>query len=79
MSYAHLSQDERYQIQPLHRGGFSAREISAELKRAATTISRELRRNAGDAAKYLARTAQRQSMSRKPGSEWISGRLSKHA
>lgn len=66
MSYAHLSQDERYQIQHLRRGGFSAREISAELKRAATTISRELRRNAGgDVAKYLARTAQRQSMARR--------------
>jgi IS30 family transposase len=52
MSYTHLSQDERYRIQPLCGGGFSAREIGAELKRATTTISRELRRNVGDAAKY---------------------------
>jgi len=65
MSYTHLSQDERYQIQHLHRGGFSAREISAELKRAATTISRELRRNPGDAAKYHARSAQQQSVKRR--------------
>ena len=65
MSYTHLSQDERYQIQHLHRGGFSAREISAELKRAATTISRELRRNPGEAARYHARTAQRQSTKRR--------------
>jgi len=66
MSYTHLSQDERYQIQHLHWGGFSSREISAELKRAATTISRELRRNPGDAAKYHARAAQRQSAKRGP-------------
>ena len=65
MSYTHLSQDERYQIQHLHRGGFSAREISAELKRAATTISRELRRNPGDAARYHALAAQRQSAKRR--------------
>ena len=59
MSYAHLSQDERYQIQHLHGCGFSAREIAVELKRAATTISRELQRNAGDAGTYQARPAHR--------------------
>lgn len=37
MSYTHLSQDERYQIQYLHGGGFSARASGMELKRAATT------------------------------------------
>jgi IS30 family transposase len=46
MSYTHLSQDERYQIQHLYEGGFSAREIGATLGRAATTISRELGRKA---------------------------------
>lgn len=65
MSYTHLSQDERYQIQHFHGGGFSAREIGAELKRAATTISRELRRNSSEAAKYHARAAQRQSAKRR--------------
>ena len=61
MSYAHLSQDERYQIQHLHGGGFSTREIAVELKRAATTISRGLQRNACDAGTYQARLAHRQS------------------
>ena len=65
MSYTHLSQDERYQIQHLHGGGFSAREIGAQWERAATTISRELRRNQGDAGKYQARVAQRQSAKRR--------------
>ncbi len=65
MSYTHLSQDERYQIQYLHRGGFSAREIGVELSRAATTISRELRRNPGHATTYHARAAQRQSAKRR--------------
>lgn len=65
MSYTHLSQDERYQIQHFHGGGFSAREIGAELKRAATTISRELRRNSSEAAKYHARAAQRQGAKRR--------------
>lgn len=57
MCYTHLSQDERYQIQHLHGGGFSAREIGTQLECAATTISRELRRNQGDADKYHARPA----------------------
>jgi IS30 family transposase len=65
MSYTHLSQDERDQIQHLHRGSFSAREIGAQLGRAAPTISRELRRNRDEAAKYSARTAQRQSTKRR--------------
>ena len=65
MSYTHLSQDERYQIQHLHRGSFSARAIGAQLGRAAPTISRELRRNPGGAAKYHAPTAQRQSTKRR--------------
>jgi IS30 family transposase len=65
MSYTHLSQDERYQIQHLCGGGFSAREIGAQLERAATTISRELRRNQGDADKYHAHAARRQSAKRR--------------
>ncbi len=65
MSYAHLSQDERYQIQHLHNGGFSAGEIGREMRRAATTVSRELRRNASDVGKYQARLAQRRSTKRR--------------
>ena len=48
MSYMHLSQDERYQVQHLHRGGFSYREIAKETGRHPVTIGREVRRN-GDA------------------------------
>lgn len=65
MSYTHLSQDERYQIQHLHNAGFSAGEIGTELKRAATTIRRELRRNDDGAGKYQARSAHRQSTNRR--------------
>ena len=65
MSYTHLSQDERYQIQHLHNGGFSAGEIGAQMRRAATTISRELRRNASDEGKYQARPAHCQSATRR--------------
>lgn len=65
MRYTHLSQDERYQIQYLHGGGFSAREIGAQLARSSTTVSGELRRNQGDAEKYRARPAQRQSAKRR--------------
>ncbi len=65
MSYTHLSQDERYQIQCLHNGGFSAGEIGREMKRATTTVSRELRRNANEMGKYLARHAHRRSTKRR--------------
>ena len=65
MSFAHLSQDERYQIQHLHGGGFSAREISAQMQRASTTIRRELRRNADGVGKYTARGAHRRSTTRR--------------
>ncbi len=65
MSYTHLSQDERYQIQHLHNGGFSAGEISKQIQRSATTISRELRRNASEEGKYQARPAHRQSVKRR--------------
>lgn len=61
MGYAHLSQDERYQIQHLHRGGFSLGEIAMEMGRHRTTIGRELRRNADCADSYHARSAQRRS------------------
>jgi IS30 family transposase len=41
-----LSQDERIEIADLHQAGMSIRQISQRLGRAASTISRELRRNA---------------------------------
>ena len=64
MSYTHLSQNERYQIQCLRKGGFSLAAIGAELQRSASTISRELRRN-GMAIGYASGTAQRQASRRR--------------
>ena len=47
VSARYLSQDERFLIADLRREGASIRAIAAELGRAASTISRELRRNTG--------------------------------
>jgi IS30 family transposase len=65
MGYAHLSQDERYQIQCLNDGGFTAHEIAEQLNRAASTISRELKRNAGQVRVYRSRSAHRESTLRR--------------
>ena len=65
MSYAHLSQDERYQIQCYTRGRFSLRTIADELERHPSTISRELRRNASAQGGYERKHAQRQSVIRR--------------
>lgn len=64
MSYTHLSQYERYQIQCLHRGGFTSRAIGEEIGRSSSTIRRELERNASSGP-YEARQAQRQSTKRR--------------
>ena len=47
MTYTHLTQDERYQIHTLKRQGITLAAIAAELMRSPSTISRELKRNAG--------------------------------
>ena len=65
MSYAHLSQDERHQIQHLHAGGFLAGEIAAKLERVTSTIRCELQRNISDSGKCQARGAQRPSVKRR--------------
>ena len=65
MSYAHLSQEERYQIQWLRKGGWSLEAIAVELQRAASTISRELRRNPTPEGAYDSRHAQRQAVQRR--------------
>jgi IS30 family transposase len=49
MTYTHLTQDERYQIHALRRQGVSLARIAAELERSRSTITRELKRNAGTA------------------------------
>ena len=47
MTYTHLTQDDRYQIHALKRQNISLASIAAELQRDRSTISRELKRNAG--------------------------------
>ncbi|MGH8126184.1 MAG: IS30 family transposase, partial [Rhodanobacteraceae bacterium] len=65
MSYTHLSQEERYQIRWLRKGGWSLEDIGDELQRTAGTISRELRRNATSAGAYDHCYAQRQAARRR--------------
>lgn len=65
MGYTHLSQDERYQIQHLHSGGFCAAQIARQIHRRPSTVRRELRRNASADGRYQARHAQRQSVLRR--------------
>jgi len=47
MSYTHLTEDERYHIDELLREGHSQEKIAEQVNRSKGTISRELRRNAG--------------------------------
>lgn len=47
MTYTHLTQIERYQIHTLKRQGIGLAHIASELQRNRSTISRELKRNAG--------------------------------
>jgi IS30 family transposase len=50
--YRQITSGERYAISALRHRGLSAREIAAELGRAHTTISRELRRNLSSQGRY---------------------------
>ena len=63
MTYPHLTQDERYQIQALRRAGLGIRAIAVQLARAPSTISRELQR-AGAAQDYDAAAAQALALKR---------------
>ena len=63
LTHTHLTQDERYQIQALHRIECSLRKIACELGRAPSTISRELQR-AGAAQEYDAAAAQALALKR---------------
>ena len=47
MTYTHLTREERYQIHALRRQNISLAVIAAELNRSRSTITRELKRNAG--------------------------------
>ncbi len=70
MKYRQITSSERYAISALRRRGLSAREIAAELGRAHTTISREIRRNSCNDGGYRPfkashRTRGRRSRSRR--------------
>jgi lambda repressor-like predicted transcriptional regulator len=64
-------------IADLRRAGVSLRGIAEQLGRAASTISRELRRNADDEGHYLPATAQRLAVGIEPallhttGQPWL--------
>lgn len=60
----YLSLAERTTIADLSRAGVGVRGIAEELGRAASTVSRELRRNANDQGRYLPATAQQLTVER---------------
>ena len=72
MGYQRLAQDDRYQIAALKQSGMGVRKIALELKRAPSTVSRELRRNGawmgynGQLA-HLEATARRKDAARNSG------------
>jgi len=65
ISPRYLSQDERIQIADLHHRGLSIRAIALEIGRAASTVSRELRRNARTDGTYRPFDAHRHATSRR--------------
>ena len=64
MASDRLNQEERYLIHTYRQAGFSMRSIAQEMGRAASTISRELRRN-GNAQRYDPEQAHRKSRQRR--------------
>ncbi|SMD20918.1 Homeodomain-like domain-containing protein [Kibdelosporangium aridum] len=65
--WRYLREDERIHIADRHREKASIRQIAAELGRAASTISRELRRNAHpDSGDYRPHAAQARADARRP-------------
>ena len=60
MSHTHLTLEERVSIEIFVSMGMSCREMARRLGRSHSTVSRELRRNAGSAKKgYRAQSAER--------------------
>src|SRR5450759_1598607 len=57
-----LSQDKRIRIADLRRDGLSVRQVAARLSRAASTVSRELRRHAREDGSYRPFEAHRQAL-----------------
>ena len=77
MSYTHLSQNERYQIQCLLELGRPIAEIAARLGRHRSTIDREIRRNGCTPKRYLAEVAQ-ERVSARQSSQHNAQRLFEH-
>lgn len=66
MGYRQLSEGERYAIARMRRLGYSMRKIAEVLGRAASTVSREVRRNATrHDGKYRAEKAQQYTVARR--------------
>ena len=63
--YDQLSLDERCEIYGLLKAGNSYREIGRRLKRSASTISREVRRNSGRQVRYRVSWAETQTRARR--------------
>src|SRR5665213_1803703 len=73
--YEQISLEERCRLAELHRAGASLRQIAADLDRAPSTVSRELRRNAGRRpAGYRPAYAQQQTQARR----WTGSRLDRN-
>ncbi|MFT4242349.1 MAG: IS30 family transposase [Acidovorax sp.] len=68
MSYTHLSQSERYQIQCLHDMGLPLTRIAHQLGRHRGTIAREIKRS-GCTGAYRAEVAQQQANARQQNSK----------
>jgi len=74
-TYEQLTLEERCRIAELHRAGASLRQIAADLDRAPSTVSRELKRNAGSRpAGYRPVFAQQQTRARR----WTGSRLDRN-
>jgi transposase, IS30 family len=69
--YGQLSLEDRCRIATLHCAGRSIRQIAADLDRSPSTVSRELRRNAGRQTGYKPAYAQQQTRARR----WKGSRL----
>jgi IS30 family transposase len=69
--YTQLSLEERCSIARLHEAGQSIRQIAAALDRQPSTISREVKRNAGSKIGYQPADAQAQASARR----WTGSRL----
>jgi IS30 family transposase len=63
--FRQLTLDERYQIQNYLVQGFSLRKIAERLNRAASSISRELKRNTQSPCKYWAQLAEQCTVHRR--------------